>query len=122
MLGCSTSEEVDDEIRFHIMTRVDQLVQAGMSRAEAESRAWSEFGPLSEVRSAAVRSTDARRRRALWSTLFVDVLQDVRHALRSFRSSPIPILVAILSIAIGIGAVSTIWTLVDRLVLRPLPA
>jgi len=120
-LGRSTSVEVDDEIRFHIETRTEQLVQAGMSRVDAESQAWSEFGPVSEVWSDAVRSMEGRRRRATWLALLTDSLQDLVYALRSFRSRPGPILVAILSIAVGIGAVSTIWTLVDRLVLRPLP-
>lgn len=120
-LGRRPIDEVDDEIAFHLEERTDQLMTTGLTREAARAQAEAEFGAVPAARTDLVRhvaSTRARRRRAgIWS----EWTSDLRYALRVARSRPGPFLVAVLSIALGMAAVSTMWTAVDRLILRPLP-
>ncbi len=120
-LGRRPSEEVDDEIAFHIAERIDQLVAGGLTRDAAQARAEAEFGPIADARADLVRSVSNRRARKRRAGLWSEWVGDTRYALRSARSRASAFWPAVLSIAVGMAAVSTIWTAVDRLVLRPLP-
>src|SRR5687768_10558931 len=84
----SISTEIDDELRFHIETRIDALVAQGMSAEDAQARALAEFGDVSDARSELTsidRASYARRDRAEW---WRDVAQDARVALRSYVRRP----------------------------------
>mgnify|MGYP002623036849 CR=1 FL=1 len=108
---------MDEEIAFHLDARTAQLVASGMSPEDARAQAEHEFGSIEGARSELVRRTRRRRR-----TAFVgDLARDVRHALRGVRARPGVFAVASLSIALGMAALSTMWTALDRLILRPLP-
>ncbi len=120
-LGRRPADEVDDEIRFHLEARAEQLEAEGLSPDEARTRALEEFGPLDDARTEMLRRTRRSRRRRGLTDLGREWLQDLRFGLRSARSRPGPTGVAVLSIALGMAAVTTMWTTLDRLILRPLP-
>jgi predicted permease len=105
--------EMDDELREHLERLVELYVQHGATPAEAMRQARRDFGGLEQLKE---ECRDMRRVRPL-----EDLIRDLRVGLRLLARSPIFSLVAILSLAIGIGANSAIFTLINALVLRDLP-
>src|SRR5438034_502662 len=107
-------QETDDELRFHLEARVDDLMaRRNLSRDEAIRESRIEFGGVAQYRE---KVREARGCRA-----FDDFCGDVRYALRQFRRSPIFAAVAIVTLALGIGGNTTIFSLVNAILIRPLP-
>jgi predicted permease len=106
------NREMEEELRSHIEFRTEDLVRSGMARAEAERHARVEFGGLDRYREACHEASGA----TLGETLF----RDIRFGLRMFRKSPLLAAVAIGTLALGIGANTAIFSLVDGIWLRPL--
>jgi predicted permease len=105
--------DMDHEMRFHIAARADDLQRAGGSREEAERLARAEFGDVVRWKEA---GRDARGLR-----LVDDLGADLRYAVRTIRRAPGFALAAIVSLALGIGASTAIFGLLDLLLLKPLP-
>jgi len=105
--------ELDDEIRFHIETRVAELESSGLSRSDAMAQARREFGSIALMQEES---------RAAWQFRWLqDLASDLVYALRTCRRSPTFTITAVLSLALGIGGVSAIYTAVDALLWKPLP-
>ena len=106
-------QELDDELRFHLEREAEKLERRGMSHDAALRLARLEFGGVEPMKEA---SRDARGTAWLES-----IARDLRYATRSLGSRPAFTLTVVATLALGIGANTAIFTLVDALVLRPLP-
>lgn len=113
--------DLDDELRDHLDSAAEALVAGGMAPAAAQTEARRRFGDVERVRGE-VRQLDARHGRRQWcGTLLESIGQDLRYTLRTLRRSPGFAVVAILSIALGVAANSTVFSLANALLLRPIP-
>jgi hypothetical protein len=106
-------DELAQEIAHYIAQETDDNVARGMTAADARLAAVRRFGNRQVVREAVYRMNSVN-----W---FEIVIQDLRYGLRQLRRRPGFSAAAILSLALGIGANTAIFTLVDQLVLRLLP-
>ncbi|MCX6591936.1 MAG: ABC transporter permease [Acidobacteria bacterium] len=104
---------LDRELAYHLDRRISDLVNSGLSEAEARRQAKLELGGATQIRE------DVRD---VWFTRWLrDLAYDLRFSARSFLRSPTFTATIVLSLALGIGATTAIYSLVDQVVLRALP-
>jgi predicted permease len=106
--------ELDEEMTTHLEQRVEELVGEGMTKEQAQAKARREFGNVTAIK---------RTAREAWGWKGMeDLFVDLRFGLRMLKKNPVITLAAVLTLALGIGANTAIFTLLYGLVLRSLPA
>ena len=106
-------DDLDRELQYHIDRRVSDLIRSGLPEPEARRRTALELGGVTQVREEV---------RDIWLNRWLrDFVHDLRFSARSVFRSPSLTAAAVLSLALGIGATTALYSLIDQVVLRALP-
>jgi putative ABC transport system permease protein len=113
LLSRRVEKDLDDEIRSHLEMLTDENIRAGMPSKEAQLAAQIELGGVEQVKE--------QVREERFGNWLHSVLSDGRYGIRQLRKNPGFTTVAILTLALGIGATTAIFSVVNSVVLQPLP-
>lgn len=113
--------EVEDEIAFHVEERARELVARGMDAAAARAKALREFGDVREARAELEQIGRRRLRHARCLSWWSDLRQDLRYGVRSALRSPLFSVLAVTTLALGIGANAAVFGVVKSVLLDALP-
>ena len=105
--------EIDEELEFHIEQQTQANIAAGMTPQQSHRQAVIAFGGVERARE----QTHEQRPGYLMET----ILQDVRYSLRSFHRNPVFTITIVATLMLGIGATTAVFSVVDRILFRPLP-
>ena len=121
LTGSDPAADVKDELRFHLETKIDDLVAQGWSPEDARKEAERQFGDIRAVQQAGERIGEHMERRRRLADYWSDALRDLRYTLRTLSRDAGFVVISILILALGIGANTAIFTLVHGIFLVRLP-
>jgi predicted permease len=119
--GAQVDAQVNDELQFHIEERIEELMAQGRTRQEAEAEARRRFGDVARWRKEASAIDRGQARDEQRADLLDTLRRETRQGLRALLRAPGFSLVALLTLALGLGAATAIFAVLDAVVLRPLP-
>jgi putative ABC transport system permease protein len=112
---------VDEELRFHVEMRTAELVRLGHSEADARAEALRRFGDMAATRAACLDSDRRRHRSHRRRELLHAIGSDALFALRRMRRRPLGFAIIIVTLAVGIGASTAVFSVAEQVLWRPLP-
>jgi putative ABC transport system permease protein len=119
--GPSAERDVDEEFGFHLETKIEELHAQGFSRQEARREALRQFGPVMAPRAECIAVSRTIEQRA-WRIEYVrGWWADLRYAVRVLRKAKASTAAAMVILAVGIGAITAVFTILDRMIYEPLP-
>lgn len=121
LLGSDPAADVKDELRFHLETKVDDLIAQGWGPEDARKEAERQFGNIPAIQRVGERIGEQMDRRRRLTDYWSDVLRDVHFTLRTLRRDAGFAVIAILILTLAIGANIAVFAVVNTLLLRPLP-
>jgi len=119
--GRDVRADVADELEFHIAMIAERLIEEGVAPDRARARAREAFGDFERARALCEGIGAEQARRHEWGELLDSVAKDVRFAFRSLRRAPGFAATIVITLALGIGASTAIFSIVRGVLLRPLP-
>ena len=121
LFGPDPAADVQDELNFHLQAKIDDLVRQGWQPKAARQEAERQFGDLRAVQQIGERLGEKMERRKRLEDYWSDSLQDVRYTFRTLARDPSFAAISILVLALAIGANIAVFSVVNTLLLRPLP-
>ena len=114
-------QEVDAEVAFHLEMTIRELMERGMTRPRAQAEAERRFGDIRSVTADCRQYGSERDRKAQRAEYWTELRHDIVFAVRQLTKARAFATVAILTLALGIGATAAVFSVLDAVVLRPLP-
>ncbi len=117
----SGDDAIDDELRFHLEERTAELMAKGLSKEQARAEVLNRFGDLRSIKERCLALDRQRNQRLEFTTMFTSAFDDLTLAVRSLTRNKRWSVVVIVTLALGLGATIAVWSVVDRVLLQPLP-